>query len=93
MPWRLIGIIAILAVLLGFIGFNLGNTCNLSLGFAVFYRVPVYVTVFVSFMLGLLFSIPFFIAGTLKRKSKKDKFPKDNPSEPTTPNKEPYGID
>ena len=72
MPWRLIGIIAVLAVLLGFIGFNLDNTCDLSLGFTVFSGVPVYLTVFVSFMLGLLCSLPFFVLGILK-KSKKEK--------------------
>jgi len=70
MPWRLIGTIAVLAVLLTFIGFNLENTCNLSLVFHTFENVPVYLTVFISFILGLLFSLPFFFLG---RKSKKGK--------------------
>ena len=107
MPWRLIGIIVILAILLGFIGLNVGNTCDLSLGFKVFTGIPVYITVFASFMLGLLFSLPFFIFGTLKRKPKKEKIPKVKPvsedplkeihfPEKTAgeaPDKEPYGID
>ena len=67
MPWRLIGIITILALLLGFIGINLENTSNLHLGFKEFNSVPVYITVFASFLLGLAFSIPFFVSKTLKK--------------------------
>ena len=67
MPWRLIGIITILALLLGFIGINLENTSNLHLGFKEFDNVPVYITVFASFLLGLAFSIPFFVSKTLKK--------------------------
>ena len=94
MPWRLIGIIVILAVLLGFIGFNLQNTCDLSLGFKVFRGVPVYLTVFVSFMLGMLCTLPFFIVGALKKRPKKEKSLKEQPLETAvTPDQEPYGID
>ena len=67
MPWRLIGIIAVLALLLGFIGLNLENTSNLHLGFKEFDNVPVYITVFASFLLGLAFSIPFFISKMIKK--------------------------
>ena len=67
MPWRLIGIIAVFALLLGFIGLNLENTSNLHLGFKEFDNVPVYITVFASFLLGLAFSIPFFVSKTLKK--------------------------
>ena len=75
MPWRLIGIIVIFAFLLGFIGLNLDNTCDLSLGFKVFTGIPVYITVFVSFMLGLLFSLPFFVFRSIKKRPKREKFP------------------
>jgi len=67
MPWRLIGIIAVLALLLGFIGLNLENASNLHLGFKEFDQVPVYITVFASFLLGLAFSIPFFVSKTMKK--------------------------
>jgi uncharacterized integral membrane protein len=69
-PWRLIGIIAVLAVLLCFIGFNLDNKCDLSLVFTTIPNVPVYVTIFASFILGMLFSLPFFIMGTHKKTQK-----------------------
>ena len=100
MPWRLIAIIIIFAILLGFIGLNLTNTCDLSLGFKTFHGVPVYLTVFASFMLGMVSSLPFFIMGSLKRSLKKTKAPKtqetptpaspatlENPTDPAKPSK------
>jgi uncharacterized integral membrane protein len=80
MPWRLIGIIAISVILLLFIGFNIENECALSLGLYTFERVPVYLTVFISFMLGMLFSLPFVF---IKKKSQKAKSAKtgEKPSE------------
>jgi len=102
MPWRLIGTIAVLAVLLTFIGFNVENTCNLSLVFHTFENVPVYLTVFVSFILGLLFSLPFFFLGKKTKKGKiagpKKTAPKEESSQaetsvPEAPEESPYGID
>jgi len=104
MPWHLIGTIAVLAVLLTFIGFNIGNTCNLSLVFHTFENVPVYLTVFISFILGLLFSLPFFFFGKRPKKGKnagKDKktASKEESTEaeeavPEAPKENgPYGID
>ena len=72
MPWRLVVLIVILGILLGFIGLNLGNTCDLSLGFKVFKGVPVYLTVFSSFILGMVSSLPFIIFKSLKKKQKKE---------------------
>lgn len=68
MPWRLIGLIAILAVLLAFIGVNLDNSCSISFGFAKIENVPVYLTVFASFVLGMLVSVPFLVSFTRKQK-------------------------
>ena len=105
MPWRLIGIIIILAVLLAFIGLNLNNTCDLSLGFTTFSGVPIYLTVFASFMLGMLCSLPFMIFGALKKRPKKEPFKNpfagkdEGPKKagktegPSPGNPGPYGID
>ncbi|MDR1900256.1 MAG: hypothetical protein LBQ55_09630 [Treponema sp.] len=62
MPWRLIGWILILGIFLVFIALNLGNSCDLSFGFHTFSSVPVYLTAFSSFVLGLLCAIPVAIA-------------------------------
>ncbi|MDR2070437.1 MAG: hypothetical protein LBP81_03330 [Treponema sp.] len=73
MPWRLIGFIVLFGILLVFITLNLGNTCNISLfpGFEPIKDVPVFLTVFCSFALGLLCAIPLSISFRLKKKSAK----------------------
>jgi len=58
MPWRLICFIIIFAVFLVFITFNLENRCDISFGFKILESVPVFITVFGSFVLGLLSSVP-----------------------------------
>jgi len=60
-PWRLIVFIAIFAVFLVFISFNLENKCDISFGFAKLKEVPVFITVFSSFVLGLFCAIPLVI--------------------------------
>jgi uncharacterized integral membrane protein len=73
----MLGLIIILAVLLAFIGFNLDNKCDLSLGVTAFRGVPIYLTVFASFMLGMLCSLPFIIFKSLKKRAKNGKKLKD----------------
>ena len=58
MPWRLIIFIVVFAIFLVFITFNLENKCDISFGFASIKEVPVFVTVFTSFALGLLCALP-----------------------------------
>ena len=101
MPWRLIAVIVVIAVLLGFIGLNLDNTCDLSFGVKVLKGVPIYLTVFVSFMLGMASSLPFIIFGSLKKKMKKDRKKQDvlepgdsaSNSAKSPETSGPYGID
>lgn len=68
MPWRLIGFILALVIITTFIGFNLDNTCNVSLGFLKLEQVPVYLTVFSSFVAGMIVVLPFAFGRSLKRK-------------------------
>jgi len=60
-PWRLIVFIAVFAVFLVFVSFNLENRCDISFGFAKLRDVPVFVTIFSSFVLGLLCAIPLVV--------------------------------
>jgi len=60
-PWRLIIFIAIFAVFLVFISFNLENKCDIGFGFAKLKEVPVFITIFSSFVLGLFCAIPLVI--------------------------------
>ncbi|GAB1481586.1 hypothetical protein MASR2M78_04010 [Treponema sp.] len=73
MPWRLVSAILILVFIVGFIGFNLENSCDLSFGFQTLTAVPVYLTVFSSFALGLCASIPYIVGSSLHKHKKKVK--------------------
>jgi len=72
MPWRLIVSIVIFAVFLAFITLNLDNRCDVNLGFAKFTNVPVFITIFSSFVLGLLCALPiaYRLKGLRKRPEK-----------------------
>ncbi len=54
MPWKLLAFIAVMAIVLVFIGFNLDNRCDISLVFVTFPAVPVVITILVTYILGLL---------------------------------------
>jgi hypothetical protein len=59
---RLIGVILVLSVFLIFIGLNLGNNCDIRFWFGENSRlenVPVFLTAFCSFVLGMCFTLPF----------------------------------
>jgi uncharacterized integral membrane protein len=75
MPWRLIGFILLFGIFLVFIVFNLDNRCNINFGFRVFSEVPVFLTVFTSFIVGMLCTLPFAFAIRKKRKDKAGKNP------------------
>jgi uncharacterized integral membrane protein len=85
MPWRLICIIIIFAIFLVFITLNLDNRCDISFHFVVFQDVPIYLTAFFAFVLGLVSSIPYIISVKLKsgkhggeKSAKKKLFGKQN---------------
>jgi uncharacterized integral membrane protein len=70
MPWRLIVFIVIFGVFLAFITFNLEHKCDISFGFVKFEAVPVFLTVFFSFVLGLLCTLPFIFTAGKRRREK-----------------------
>ena len=92
MPWRLIIFIVVFAIFLVFITFNLENKCDISFGFASIKEVPVFVTVFTSFALGLLCALPLVMhvkkkhTGTpfFKKKQKEDSCVSGDDSDSTT---------
>ena len=69
MPWKLIQLIAIFAVFLFLVAFNLGNKCDISFGFAKIPDVPVFMTAFTAFLLGMLCTLPYIIALRIKNKT------------------------
>jgi uncharacterized integral membrane protein len=70
MPWRLIGFILLFGIFLVFIAFNLGNKCDINFGFRVFREVPVFLTAFASFILGMFCAVPFVFSFRRKKKDK-----------------------
>jgi len=85
MPWRLILFIVVFAVFLGFVTLNLDNRCNINFGFAKFEGVPIFLTVFITFSLGLLCATPLVLHLRKKRREKLqrdinqlDDYPPDN---------------
>ncbi|MCL2761954.1 MAG: hypothetical protein FWD36_01945 [Treponema sp.] len=70
MPWRLIQFIILFAIFLVFIICNLGNKCNIHFIFFQREDVPVFLTVFVSFMIGILCTIPFIFSSKSRKKIK-----------------------
>jgi uncharacterized integral membrane protein len=69
MPWRLVGFIILFGIFLLFITLNLGNSCDISFGFTRISAVPVYLTAFCAFAVGLFCAIP--LAFSLRQKKNK----------------------
>ena len=72
MPGRLIQFIIVFAVFLLFAIFNLGDEyrCDINFGFVKFSDVPVFITVFLSLMVGMLCALPFILSGKLRKPPK-----------------------
>jgi uncharacterized integral membrane protein len=78
MPWRLIVVIAIFAVFLAFITFNLDNRCNISFGFVKFNDVPVFLTVFISFVFGIFCTLPFLLRALTRHRERRERIREDD---------------
>jgi uncharacterized integral membrane protein len=73
MPRRLILFIFIFVTVLLFIIFNLKNKSDISFGFAAIKDIPVFLTVFVSFILGMLCTLPFVLGLGGRKKNREEK--------------------
>lgn len=71
MPWRLIAFITILGLVVIFAGFNINNSSDVSFGFAVVEEVPIFISLFFAFVVGVVVMVPFVIGRTRKRRSPK----------------------
>jgi len=71
--WRLLAFILICVAFLVFMVFNLDNTSEISFGLITFDRIPIFLTAFSSFVLGMLFAVPFVLSfGKKPKKSSKE---------------------
>ena len=55
----LITTIVVAVAIAFFTGFNLDNRCNVNLLFHTFQNVPVFVTILISFVAGIVIALPF----------------------------------
>ncbi len=70
MSSKLIIIIFVILIQAVFAGLNIKNVSDISLGFAKFHDIPVFLTITVSFIVGALITFPVaFIAGRSKKKT------------------------
>ncbi len=67
MPWKLIFYLVIVGLILVFIGLNLGNTTDISLGFHEFTDVPVFMGLFVAFFFGVAVTIPVAVQSSSRK--------------------------
>lgn len=67
MPWKLLFYLILLGLILAFVGMNLGNTTDISLGFVVFEDVPVFMSLFASFFLGVAVAIPIVMQSSSRK--------------------------
>lgn len=56
-----------------FAGLNLNNQVSVNLGFKVFDNIPVFLFALFSFLVGFLFTVPFFISSSKKSRTKENK--------------------
>ena len=72
MPARLIVFILTLLVIVTFIGFNIDNSSDIRIWFGekgLLKDVPIFVSFFIMYLIGVLSSVPFVLRWRLKKKS------------------------
>ena len=95
---RLILFILIFAIFLAFIVLNLDNKCDINIGFHKYEGIPVFLSIFFSFIFGMLFALPLVFSFRKRKKpsapgfSGKQAKGNSGTDEIKTENS-PYGID
>jgi uncharacterized integral membrane protein len=67
MPWKLFFYLVLLGLILTFVGLNLGNTTDISFGFVSFEEVPVFMSLFIAFFIGVVFTLPVAIRSSSRK--------------------------
>ena len=83
MPIKLIGTIILLILVTIFAGVNLDNKCDITFVFYTFKDVPVFMTVIISFAIGLIVMLPFTFGRKRRKAAKQEVKPVENKEIPT----------
>lgn len=86
MPWKLIGFVVLLIFATIFIGFNLDHRCDVSIGFTTFKDVPIFLSLLISFVAGVLVMTPFAFFKPIST-AKKKKTPQETKTQEPVVNK------
>jgi len=70
MPLKMLGMIILLVIITVFAGLNLDNKCNINLIFRQFKDVPIFFSLLLSFLCGMIFMLPYAL-GKRHRDSRK----------------------
>ena len=85
-PWRLVVFIVLLGAVVIFAGLNINNTSDVSFGFWKIEGVPIFISLFFAFVVGVITMAPFVIGKGGKNKKKAvDTEPAPEPEEPPLP--------
>ncbi|MGP1459480.1 MAG: hypothetical protein ACTTKL_09240 [Treponema sp.] len=77
MIFRLITTIIAMVALAFFVGFNLENKCDVNIIFYTFKQTPVFFTIIISFVIGVIFTLPFaFIHRSAAKNKEKQRLQK-----------------
>ncbi len=96
-PWKLILFLILLLIFVLFAGFNIKNVSDINLGFTTIEDVPIFISLFIAFLIGSFIVLPF----TLRRKNshkpekkppKKEEKRKEEPAEVIPPQEPPDNI-
>lgn len=85
MPWRLVVFIIILGLVVIFAGLNIDNTSDVSFGFWKIEGVPIFISLFFAFVIGVITMAPFVIGKGGKKRKAMDSEPPTELEEPPLP--------
>ena len=69
-PWKMIFFLVVLAFVVFFAGFNITNVSDISFGFYTIIDVPIFISLFIAFIVGALVMLPFIVRNTGAKKTK-----------------------
>lgn len=82
-PWKLILFLILLLIFVLFAGFNIKNVSDINLGFTTIEDVPIFVSLFIAFLIGSFIVLPFTFRRRKKPKkeTKEEKKKKEEPAD------------
>ena len=68
-PWKLILFLILMTIFVIFAGLNIKNVSDISVGFTTIEGVPIFLSLFIAFLAGAFFMLPFAFRSNKKSKN------------------------